>query len=117
MVQAQAMAERRRRQIAAEAVLVLEAVAENGAGPAALPILALIFETSAVDIREGGKRKIDVAVDRRDAPCLHHLVEIQALVVIFEAGKTMLPSCAAHADVAAGEKVILPGALIEVGRE
>ena len=114
------MAEGQSSDIADEAVLVFEAIAERSPGPTALPVISLVFDSGAVDIGEIviWKIKIAEAVWWRDiAAGLLHGVDVGAAVVVFESGESVLPLAAGVVQFGAGEEVVLVRVGISVWRQ
>src|SRR5512146_286096 len=111
------MAEGRGEQVADEAIFILKAIPDNQPRPTALPILALVLEAGAVYVGNAVEREVNVAVEGRNSPRLHDLVHVGEFVVIFEAGKGVLPAGAADGEFGAGEKIILPRSLVHIRRQ
>src|SRR5581483_8546150 len=116
MIASQPVAERQREFVADEPVFVLEAVAEGGAPPASGPLLTLRLAACSMDAGEVGKREVEVAECRRDAPRIHYRIEHRPLMVVLKSGEPMLPARrGCQRQLSTGQEVILAGTLVAVG--
>ena len=86
VVQAQAVGERRESQVADETIFVFELVSQSGPGPVSLEIIALIFESRAIDAGKSMEGRI------KHPAGICHTVHVSALVVVFETRQAMLPA-------------------------
>ena len=69
-----------------QTIFVFELVSHCGASPASLEIVALVFESCAIDVSESMEGKIEHATG------IVHAVYVGSLVVVFETGEAMLPA-------------------------
>ena len=86
VVQAQTVGKRGEIQIAYKTIFVFELVAHSGARPPSLKIIALVFESRAVDVCKSMEGRI------KNPAGIVYGVHVGALMVVFETGEAMLPT-------------------------
>src|SRR5207237_9485995 len=76
--------------------------ADGGARLPLLKIIALVFETSAIDVGESMEGRI------KNPAGIVHRVHIGALMVVFETGETMLPAgWPSNRQLGTGQEIVL----------
>src|SRR5947209_1963232 len=97
-----------------ETVLIFKVIAKIGLRPIARRVAAAIIEPRAVGVEFIG----EVAIDKQNqAGARSHQIGVQANVMIFEAGKGVLPlGRRVDGDFEAAEEIVLAGKLVAVRR-